>query len=197
MGSHVKARPPGAGRSSFDLLDPAKFFAELRLEGGSTLLDLGCGAGRYTLAAAEVLGQDGLIYAIDLWQGGIESLQGQAAARGYGNIKARVADAGQGLPLEAGRVDVCLLATVLHELVEAKSAAGTLAEVARVLRTGGILAIVEFLKIPGPPGPPLHIRLGPRDVERIVAPYGFQKAGESVEVGPYNYLLRFVKVTGS
>jgi len=186
-------KPPGAGRSSFDLIDGARFFAEMSLQPGSTLLDLGCGPGFYTLAAADTIGPGGLIYAIDLWGEGIARLKEQAAARGYRQIRAVVADASQELPIKAGRVDVCLMATVLHDLVEAGTARGALTQVARVLKPGGTLAIVEFKKIEGPPGPPLKIRMTPAEVERLATPYGFRPMGPAVEVGPYNYLLRFVK----
>jgi SAM-dependent methyltransferase len=186
-------KPPGAGRSSFDLIDQARFFAEMNLKPGSTLLDLGCGPGFYTLAAADIIGPQGAIYAIDLWGEGIARLKEQAAARGYRQIRAVVADASKELPIKAGRVDVCLMATVLHDLVEAGTARGALTQVARVLKPGGVLAIVEFKKIEGPPGPPLKIRLAPEEVERLVNPYGFRPVGPAMEVGPYNYLLRFVK----
>ena len=57
---------------------------------------------------------------------------------------------------------------------------------------GGCLAIVEFDKIDGPPGPPRHIRLDPAEVEALVAPYGFARQ-RTVKLGPYNYLMTFMK----
>ncbi len=191
MSNHSRTSPPGAGKSSFDLIDPARLLAALPLKSGGTLLDLGCGQGRYTLALAGALEPGGLIYAVDLWAGGIDELKAQA--RGLDQIQALVADVSRGLPLESAAVDLCLLATVLHELVEAGTAASALAEVARLVKPGGILAIVEFKKIPGPPGPPLNIRLAPAEVAALVRPYGFQQVGEDLEVGPYNYLLKFAK----
>jgi hypothetical protein len=60
-----------------------------------------------------------------------------------------------------------------------------------VLNPSGLLAIMEFKKIDGPPGPPIHVRLASQDVERIVTRYGFIKE-RVVEVGPYNYLMTFI-----
>ena len=71
--------------------------------------------------------------------------------------------------------------------------AGALAEVARVLKPGGLLAIVEFHKIDGPPGPPRHIRLAPAEVEALLAPYGFARQ-QTVGLGPYNYLITLMKL---
>jgi ubiquinone/menaquinone biosynthesis C-methylase UbiE len=184
-------KPPGAGKSSFDLIDPATLWAELNLPQGITFLDLGCGQGNYSLAAAAEIGPAGVVYAVDLWEEGIAVLKERAAREGRANLKALVAGAGR-VPMESGSVDVGFMATVLHDLAEAGTAAGALAEVARVLKPGGLFAIVEFDKIDGPPGPPRHIRLDPAEVEALVAPYGFTRQ-KTVKLGPYNYLITFVK----
>ena len=42
-----KSTPTGAGKSSFELIDSAKFFRELDLKKGITFLDLACGWGTY------------------------------------------------------------------------------------------------------------------------------------------------------
>ena len=183
-------RPPGAGKSSFDLIEPARLLPELPLQPGITFLDLGCGAGNYTLAVAEVLGKHGVVVALDLWQPGLETLEERAAATGRHNIRARLADISKLVPLGDDSVDVCLMATVLHDLAEFALAEGALQEAHRVLKPAGTLAIVEFDKVDGPPGPPRRIRLAPEEVEHLVVPYGFQKT-RTVRVGPYNYLILF------
>ena len=99
-------------------------------------------------------------------------------------------DISQPLPLGDASVDLCLMATVLHDLVESGKRRGALKEAQRVLKPGGALAIVEFDKVAGPPGPPLRIRLNPEEVATLAAPYGFRKS-RMARVGPYNYLLLF------
>jgi len=189
IANHTESpKPPGAGKSSYDLIDPGTLWAELNLPPGITFLDLGCGQGNYALAAADRVGPTGVVYAVDLWEEGIADLKERAARA---NHKPLVAPAGQ-VPIASLSVDVGFMATVLHDLVEAGTAAGALAEVARVLKPGGLLAIVEFDKIDGPPGPPRHIRLDPAEVEALVAPYGFARQ-KTVKLGPYNYLITFVK----
>jgi len=184
--------PPGAGKSSYDLIDPGTLWAELNLPQGITFLDLGCGQGNYSLAAADLIGPAGMVYAVDLWEEGVASLKERAAREGLANLKALVAGGGR-VPIENLSLDVGFMATVLHDLVEAGTAAGALTEVARVIKAGGRLAIVEFDKVDGPPGPPRHIRLAPAEVEALVAPYGFARQ-RTVKLGPYNYLITFVKL---
>jgi ubiquinone/menaquinone biosynthesis C-methylase UbiE len=193
MANHIESpKPPGAGKSSYDLIDPGTLWAELDLPQGITFLDLGCGQGNYALAAADRVGPAGVVYAVDLWEEGIAALRERAARAGRANLKALVAGAGQ-IPMANLSVDVGFMATVLHDLVEAGTAAGALAELARVIKPGGCLAIVEFAKIDGPPGPPRHIRLEAGEVEALVAPYGFARQ-KTVKLGPYNYVITFVKL---
>ena len=181
---------PGQGKCSFDLIDPCILWAELDLPPGIAFLDLGCGQGNYALAAAEIIGSTGVVYAVDLWDEGIVSLKARVCRECRSNLKPLVADVQQ-VPLENNSVDVALMATVLHDLMEEGTGAGALAEVARVLKPGGRLAIVEFDKLEGPPGPPRHIRLAPEEVETLVTPYGFRRH-KIKKLGPYNYLITFI-----
>jgi ubiquinone/menaquinone biosynthesis C-methylase UbiE len=82
------------------------------------------------------------------------------------------------------------MATVLHDLVADNTDDGTLKEVARVLKPGGRLAVVEFKKIDGPPGPPIGIRLSPRQTEARLRPYGFTLTATH-DIGAYHYVTLF------
>lgn len=180
----------GAGRSSFRLVDADRVFSELQLKEASTFVDLGCGRGEYALVAAEMVGLEGVVYAIDLWEEGIASLSEGVTGRGVKNLLPMVADVAERVPLADNSVDVCFMATVFHDLVLANVADGALQEVARVLKRDGFLAILEFEKIDGPPGPPLSSKLAPEEVEKKVTGYGFEKE-RTVETGPYTYLITF------
>jgi ubiquinone/menaquinone biosynthesis C-methylase UbiE len=188
-------KPTGAGSSSFDLLDVEAVFRELDLKKGSTFLDVACGRGAYCLKASAIIGSTGTVYAVDLWQEGIEQLKARAVEENALNIEAFVSDAGRRIPVDDQVVDTCLSATVLHDFVEDHISEKVLREVVRVLKTNGLLAIVEFKKIDGPPGPPKHIRLSPQEVAAVLDPYGFSKE-RLTDVGPYNYLMLFRKSGG-
>ena len=168
-------KPTGAGKSSFDLIDAEKFFQELDLQKGISFLDVASGRGLYSLAASDIIGPQGSVFAVDLWAEGIELLKTAAQEKGIENITAFVGDAGRRIPVEDQSIDVCLMATVLHDFVEDRSDRGVLNEIVRVVKPAGILAVMEFKKIDGPPGPPIHIRLSSEDVADMLGPYGFKK----------------------
>ena len=180
-------KPTGAGKNSFGLIDTAKFFQELDLKQEITFLDVASGWGAYSLAAADIIGRDGRIYAVDLWEEGISSLRKEADAKGIQNLRAFVSNAAENIPVEDGCVDVCLMATVLHDFVADKVEQQVMKEILRVMKPESTLAIVEFYKKEGPPGPPERVRLSPEDVDKILSVYGYNK-NRYTEIGPDNYL---------
>lgn len=185
-------KPIAAGGSSFQLIDPAILFSALGLRQDHVFMDVACGRGAYSLAASEIIGAEGHIYAFDLWQEGIDSLSNEISSKGIKNISAQVVDVSKRLPLEDQSVDVCLLSTVLHDLVQDNTDEGTLKEIYRTLKAGGRLAVVEFKKIQGMPGPPMHIKMSAEEVEAHLNPYSYRTL-ETMDIGPYNYLSLFSK----
>ena len=195
MPKHDKARPTGAGKSSFERIDSARFLAELNLNKGITFLDVACGWGRYALAVSEIIGRNGRVYAVDLWEEGISSLRKEAASKDIRNILSFVSDASRSIPVENQSVDVCLMATVLHDFVGDQVEQQVLPEIVRVMKPEGTLAIVEYHKIDSPTGPPKSVRLSPEEVGQLLAPHGF-KQNRLTEVGPDHYLQIF-KASGN
>ena len=183
-------KPIAAGKSSFDLIDFTKLKGALKIEPGITLLDEACGAGAYTLTLADLVGPEGKLYALDLWAEGIEMLTTEARARKIDTIEAHVVDVSQQMPLPSDTVDVCLMATVLHDLIADHTDQGTLREVARVMKKGAKLAVIEFKKIDRPPGPPRGIRLAPEETDACLQPHGFKQI-TTHEIGPVFYISLF------
>ncbi len=190
MSPHDTIKPTGAGKSSFGLIDTAQFFQTLDLKKGTTFVDVACGWGAYSLAAADIIGEDGQVYAVDLWEEGILSLRKEAASKGIQNMATFVSDAAQNIPVENNCVDVCLTATVLHDFVGDKVDQAVMKEIVRVVKPDGVLAVVEFFKKEGPPGPPKAVRLSPEEVDKIVSAYGFRQQ-QLTDIGPDNYLQIF------
>ena len=187
----MDVKPVAAGKSSFDLIDTKKTFAIIEVKPHSTFLDLACGTGNYSVKIAQNIGEKGVVYAIDLWQEGIEVLKKEIDRKNIKNIKTILADITKKMPLEGNSIDSCLMATIIHDLSknDQKSA---IHEVSRLVKPRGILNIIEFKKIEKGPGPPMGIRMGEEEIEALVTPYGFEKIAKN-EVGEFNYLVQFKK----
>lgn len=166
-------------KSSFANIDSEKLFKEIRLKEGDVFLDLACGSGDYSIATSRITGANGKIYALDLWEEGIEIVKKKASEKGIENIIAQVLDAGTGLPIEDKAIDVCLIASAFHDLLLTKVADGIMKEIIRVLKSQGILGIVEYKTM-----------VTPGELEQIVIPYGLKKE-LTTEIGSSHYLSVF------
>lgn len=159
------APPTGGGKhSSYAFVERVPVLAALA--GARCVLDLGCGRGDWSLALAHA---GAPVLAVDRWREGLNWLRQQAGALPLHVLEA---DLGTPLPLPDGAADGALLSLVLHHLAASGKAPGLLAQVARVLAPGGVLAIIEFLPVPPPPGPPLAVRLQPTRVLALAAQAG-------------------------
>ena len=153
MTKHHETKPTGAGKNSFGLIDTAKFFQELDFKKGTTFLDVASGWGAYSLAVLDIVGKDGQVYAVDLWEEGISSLRKEADSKGIQNLATFVSDVAQNIPVENDCVDVCLMATVLHDLVADKVEQQVMKEILRVMKPNGVLAIVVLQISAATPAP--------------------------------------------
>jgi ubiquinone/menaquinone biosynthesis C-methylase UbiE len=173
------------------VFDPREVLERIGLAEGDVLLDAGCGEGRFAIPAASMVGATGKVYAADTSADHIAALELVAREKGLDQIETFVADVTEQIPTPAGVVDVCLMANVFHEFAADGAVRGELREIKRVLRSEGILAILDFRKdVDRPPGPPLSRRLDPVEAERLVAGYGFRQES-SAQVGSYHYLSLF------
>lgn len=122
------------GRADWVRPEPAvlDLAARLRLKGFERALDLGCGVGRHALAFA-ALGYDAA--AQDMSEAGLAELAARAEAEGL-TIDARRAPMTD-LPFDDAAFDYVLAFNVIYH-GDRDVVAATIAEVARVLRPGGV-----------------------------------------------------------
>jgi ubiquinone/menaquinone biosynthesis C-methylase UbiE len=119
---------------------------------GMTVLDLGCGSGLYTVELARRVGEDGLVYAVDLQEPMLAQTRQRVADAGLsGRAQFHCAGAYQ-LPFADGAIDLAVMVATLAEIPNKLLA---LAEVGRVLKPGGRLVISEELPDPAYAPPPL------------------------------------------
>lgn len=107
---------------------------------GGVWADLGAGSGAFTLALAELLGDGGLIYAVDR-EGRTLATLARALRERYPATDLHVVEGDFTQPLALTALDGIVMANSLH-FVEAK--APVLALVRGYLRPGGRLIVVEY-----------------------------------------------------
>lgn len=104
------------------------------VKSGDVFLDFGCGLGFSTLPAAEIVGEQGVIYALDIHSLAIDTVRRKAEKKGLGNIKTILS--GQETGISGESVDIAFLLNVLPMI---KDRSGVVKEIYRVLKPSGSL----------------------------------------------------------
>lgn len=117
--------------------------------GDERVLDVGCGRGLLTVAAAHRVPR-GSVVGIDVWNPTAlsgnrpESVLDNAKLEGVDNVQVKPADARE-LPFADASFDVVVSNYVVHELKTREDREKMMREIARVLKPGGYVALVDFI----------------------------------------------------
>jgi arsenite methyltransferase len=112
-----------------------------RIESGSTVLDLGCGAGTDLLIAAQMIGPAGRVIGIDMTPSMLDRARASADEMGLANVELHEALI-EAVPVDDASVDVVISNGVI-DLVPDKDA--VFDEIDRVLRPGGRLQLADVI----------------------------------------------------
>lgn len=173
------------GKSSEKLLDKNEIISSLNISEGQTILDAGCGNGYMAKEFAKLVKDTGKVYALDPDKISIEFLQSTIETT---TIEPFVGDITNKTMLKGASIDLIYLSVVFHGFSEIQIE-GFLAEVQRLLKSDGILAILEIKKEKTPFGPPLNIRLSPEELKEKIQ----LTPKETINIGRYFYMQLFQK----
>lgn len=126
---------------------PAEMPLRHGIQPGMKVLEVGPGNGRYTLATARHVGQQGKVVSIDIEPKMIARLQARLEAERVTNVEGRLADV-YSLPYEDGSFDAAYMITVIGEIPDPDRA---MCEIYRVLTPLGTLAFSELFIDPDYP----------------------------------------------
>ena len=115
-----------------------KVLQEVNIKPGFHVLDYGCGPGGYVTDTAELVGESGKVYALDVHPLAVQRVQDIARKKQLTNVQTICSDCRTGLPENS--VDVVLLYDVFHGLSNPQA---ILAELHRVLKESGALSFSD------------------------------------------------------
>jgi len=117
-----------------------RFLKEIGLRLGQKVLDFGCRVGHYTIPAAKVVGDKGIVFAIDKEQHALNELEQKARVHHLQNVKIMKTLGKIILDIESESIDVVLFYDVLHYLEESDRKK-LYQETQRVLKQDGLLSV--------------------------------------------------------
>ncbi len=139
-------RLPAVASEAFAGVSNVSIFAEI--PSGATILDLGCGAGLDALIAAQRVGPEGKVIAVDFSTAMLARARQAMAESCLSNLELREADAEQ-LPIADEEIDVAMV----NGIFNLNPSRDTIfRELRRVVRRGGTVFAAELiLSSPVPP----------------------------------------------
>ena len=188
------------GRSSESFIDARDVILRLNLKGNEVLMDAGCGDGHVALEAYDMMDNNAIIYALDIYEPSIKDLKEDLKEKGITNIIPILSDIAGDITLEDNVVDVCLMINVFHGFVATEKTTDAIKELKRIVKPGGKIAIMDFKKMKAKHGPPFKVRINPKELEDMFIENGLKmikldnEIGEDLENGfKSHYLVLFEK----
>ena len=124
---------------TFRLVDlfarPRRHLAKVQVREGMTVVDYGCGPGRYTIPLAELVGPGGKVFAVDIQPLAIRTVKEKAARKSLTNIEAVLANS-YTTAIPASSADIVLLFDTVHMI---KDHDALFHEIHRLLKPDGFL----------------------------------------------------------
>jgi len=171
-------------------INPSLVVAQTGLMQGQVVADLGCGNGFYVLPAAQMIGNTGTVYAVDVQESKLAATISIANQFGYKNVRVVKADLSKPiLDIPENICDLVIVGNILHEITQKE---GLIKNIYRVLKPAGKVVVVEWKRTATPFGPPLASRIEQQALEIMLMQAGLRKVKE-LEADGYHYAMLFEK----
>lgn len=171
-------------------MDPGKILSRLKVKEGTKIADLGCGgAGHFIIPAAAMVGDETIVYAVDILKSVLKSVASKASIEGINNIKSiwsnlEIVGATN---IKEASMDVALLINILFQ---SKNQENIIKEAKRLLKRNGKLLIIDWNDTPASFGPPPNNRVKADEIQKTAENLGL-KLIEEFDAGNYHYGLIF------
>lgn len=178
---HYLARLEDPERAAWQ--KPDQVIAALGLSPGAVVCDVGVGPGTFAIPMARAVGPQGRVHAIDVEPRMLELLERRAREAGVSNVRPLLSTDGEAAPPEP--CELVLMVNAYHHFPDG---AATLRRLARSLRPGGRIAVVDFHGGELPVGPPPDHKVSRERFLAAVAEAGLAVAAEHGFL-PYQYFF--------
>jgi ubiquinone/menaquinone biosynthesis C-methylase UbiE len=171
--------------------DPKKIIEDMSIQEGSRVADLGAGTGFYSLAASEVVGPNGRVYAVDIQQDLLSRLKNSAHNVKSHNIEVIHGDIEHvgGTRLLEQSIDVVIVANVMFQLDNREGLAD---EALRILKPSGRILVVDWSDSFGGMGPQPNMVFTQQTARELFEKKGFVFV-TGILAGDHHYGLIFRK----
>jgi ubiquinone/menaquinone biosynthesis C-methylase UbiE len=178
--------PKGTG----GFLQPEEILKQLNIGKDMIIADFGCGAGYFAIPLAK-FAQQGKVYALDILETALQSVQSRAKLEGLFNIEPRRCnlEISNSSGLGNNSLDLVLLANILFQSTKK---ADIIKEGKRVLKKGGQMIIIDW-KPNQPMGPPDKLIVSLDSAKEMAEKQGL-KFKKDFPVDKYHWGLIFEKL---
>lgn len=163
------------------------------LDVGQRCADLGVGRqANFTVAAAQMVGPRGQVYAVDVVKAILPNVLEKARLHKVSNVITVWSDLevyGAAKAIGDASLDLGMLITVLFQ---SKNQPAMIKEAVRMIKPGGKLLMVDWKKGATTFGPALEVRPDPAKLKHIAQELGLQLTDE-FEAGSFHFALVFTK----
>ena len=151
------------------LYHPSLKLESIGLRSGMVFMDIGCGYGVFTLPAAQIVGKQGKVYAVDVSALAIDQLKREAAEKSLKNVTAKVGEAEETV-FCSECADIVFYSIVLHDF---RDPLKVLQNAKRMLKPTGTLVNLDWKKKHMTIGPPERIRFSEEQAQTLIKQAGF------------------------
>ena len=174
------------------LIDPAEIFQKIGLSAGMRVADFGCGrTGHFVFPMSSIIGDKGVVYAIDIMKDILESIRSRSRSEGYNNVQVVWTDLEKfgAAPIPEGSLDAGFFVNVMFLL---KNRPEALKESARLVKEDGYLVVIDWTKRIGPIGPSTEQMVNQEDLINLGIKENLQLVGRML-LGDYHFCVIFKK----
>lgn len=171
-----------------DFLKLDEVLKELNIKEDMVAAEFGCGSAHFTIAIANRL-KKGRVYALDIQEEKLSAVKGKLALEKINNVFLILCDleANKGSTLPDNAVDIVLIPNVLFQ---AEDKYAIVNEAKRILKSGGQLLIIDWLK--SIPSTPKTGVVSPDEIKKMADSLGLSFKKE-FQAGDYHFALLFTK----